>query len=130
MIEAADILAFDPARIELGAAVRAPKGNRMDRAALAAIEREVFIHDAQRLGPANRYVFGAIGRHPERSEEAPGNRAGPGVNEIVHIDSDVGLNGFGAAYRHPFHLLLAASGVYLRPQYLAATVHLSLSSTP
>src|SRR5215472_16097932 len=57
----------------------------MRRAALAAIERKLFIHDPNWQRLANRKLMGATNRLPEHPQVTPGQSSRSGVNEIVKI---------------------------------------------
>src|SRR4029453_14590032 len=57
----------------------------MRRAALAAIERKLFIHNPNPQRLANRKLMGATNRLPEHPQVAPGQSSRSGVNEIVKI---------------------------------------------
>src|SRR4029453_8201503 len=57
----------------------------MRRAALAAIERKLFIHDPNRQRLANRKLMGATNRLPEHPQVTPGQSSRSGGNEIVKI---------------------------------------------
>src|SRR4029453_16602194 len=57
----------------------------MRRAALAAIERKLFIHDPDRQRLANRKLMGATNRLPEHPQVTPGESSRSGVNEIFKI---------------------------------------------
>ncbi len=62
VIEAAQRIAFDPAGREPRAAMRADGIDEMGGAALAAVEGELFAHDADRHRAAGRQVHRAIER--------------------------------------------------------------------
>src|SRR5262247_1091776 len=57
----------------------------MCRAAVAAIERKLFIHDPNRQRLGNRKLMGATNRLPEHPQVTPGQSSRSGVNEIVKI---------------------------------------------
>ena len=79
MIGASQRIAFDLAKRQLGAAMRAAFGHHMRRAVFGTIEREILAEDMNRLGVARRDVRAAIDRLPERAKVAPGERARPGA---------------------------------------------------
>ncbi len=93
VIEAADAVALDPAVDERGLAMGTAVDQQMRRAALAAIEREIFAHHLY----AHRASRGEIGRArdrmPEPAQIAPGQGAGPDMRKI--------LIGAGAHRRYP-----------------------------
>ena len=66
-----------PSRSKLRAAVGAAGRDDVRRAVLAAIEREVLAHDADRLGVAGRQVGGVVDRLPEAAQVAAGQVPGP-----------------------------------------------------
>src|SRR5205814_972423 len=83
VVEAAQAVALHPARRELRAAVRAAEVHEVGDAALTAIEGELLAHDRDRFGVAGREVAGEIDRLPEAAQVAAGQRAGPGVDEVI-----------------------------------------------
>src|SRR5579885_3308238 len=85
VVEAADAVALHPAGAELGAAVGAAEGEEVGSAALAAIEGEVFAHDADGHGAAGRQLLRHIDRMPEPAEVASHQSAGPRVDEVTVV---------------------------------------------
>ncbi len=85
---AANPVVLDPADRELGLAVRAAKVDDVRFAAVAAIERELFAHDLDRLGPAGLQIFGAKNRMPKFSHVVARQCAGPGVVKIHEINHE------------------------------------------
>src|SRR5581483_10063351 len=77
VVEAADAVPLHPAGAELRPPVRAAKRHQVRRAALAAIEREVLAHDADRLRVAGRQIERVVDRLPEAAEIPSGERARP-----------------------------------------------------
>src|SRR5262245_25067700 len=66
------------------------KGDHVRRAAFAPIERKIFAHDSDRLGPTGVQVFGTINRMPEQTHVTTANRFRSRavlVHVAVHIDS-------------------------------------------
>src|SRR5262244_3544191 len=57
----------------------------MRRAALAAIERKLFIHDPNRQRLCDRKLMGTTNRLPEYPQVTPGQSSRSGVNEFVKI---------------------------------------------
>src|SRR6202035_5655211 len=82
VIEATDAVAFDPADRERGAPMRAARADDERRAALAAIQRKILVHDAQRHRAPGLKVIRPINRLPEHSHVAAGKCFGAGVDEI------------------------------------------------
>src|SRR6185312_2462809 len=82
MIEAADLLADDPAQRKLGLAMRAAILQQEGRAALAAIERVMLIEGEEAHRPPFLEIERAVDRLPEASEPASGERAGAGMGDI------------------------------------------------
>src|SRR5262249_18951596 len=85
VVEAADTIALDPAGRELRAPVRAARRDDVRGATLAAVEREVFAHDANRPGAAGGQVLGAGDRLPEAAKVAPGQGPRASVAEVLVI---------------------------------------------
>src|SRR6267142_1713069 len=94
VIQAAQRVALDPAEVQLRAAVRAAVVHYLGAARLAAVERVVLAHDADRLGMCLRQVFAAVDREPELAHEAPARGAGTRRGEI-------GLVPIGPAFGPP-----------------------------
>jgi len=82
VIDAAYVVALDPAEMHLRAAVRTAIGDDLRLAALAAVQREILAHDPDRLGPALRQILAAVHWHPEPPHEPPARRVGPGAPEV------------------------------------------------
>src|SRR5205085_3858316 len=82
VIDAADVVAFDPAQMHLRAAMRAAVVDDLRMARLAAVEREILAHDADRFGMSRRQILGAMHRDPEAPHEAPHRRPRPGTRQI------------------------------------------------
>src|SRR5262245_56918206 len=82
VIDAADRLILDPAEMQRRAAVRAAIGDDLRHACLRAVDREVFAHDAQRLGAAPRQVAAAAHRMPELAHENAARSSRPRGRDI------------------------------------------------
>jgi hypothetical protein len=76
VIEAAQSIALDPTGGELHAAMRAARLHQKYFAGLAAIEREILAHDAQRHRAAGFQIDAVIDRLPEPPQIAARGRAG------------------------------------------------------
>src|SRR5206468_9132357 len=76
VIEAADIVALDPAEVHQRAAVRAAVIKNLGAPRVAPIQGEVLSHDADRLRVPARQVFAAVHRDPELAHEFAARRAG------------------------------------------------------
>src|SRR5438105_5328792 len=68
--------------MKLGAAVRAAVIEDVRAAALAAVERVVLAHDADRLRVPGREIFAAMDGEPELAHEAPAGRARPRRGDV------------------------------------------------
>src|ERR1700683_4735378 len=87
MIDAADAVLFDPAEMPRRAAMRTVGIDDLRAARMAAIERKVLAHDADRLGMAGGQILAAIERVPELPHENTAGRAGArggDVRELRH----------------------------------------------
>src|SRR6185437_6573775 len=82
VIDAAYVVTLDPAEMHLRAAMRATIVDDLRGAALAAIDREILAHDADRPGLAGRQVLGAHHRHPEPTHETAHRCARAGAGEV------------------------------------------------
>src|SRR5205085_1890681 len=69
----------------LRSAVGTAIGDKVQRAALTAIERELLAHDADRFRVARRQVRRQVHRLPESTQVATGPRAGPRVGEVPRV---------------------------------------------
>src|SRR2546421_4529675 len=82
VVEAAHGVALHPAEMKLGAAVRAAVIEDVRAAALAAVQRVVLAHDADRLRVPGREIFAAMDGEPELAHEAPAGRARPRRGDV------------------------------------------------
>ena len=82
MIDAADIVALDPAQMHLRAAMRAAIGDHLRLAGCAAIKREILAHHADRFGVPLRQILRPHDRHPEAPHKRAHRRAGAGTGKV------------------------------------------------
>ena len=82
VIDAADVVAFDPAQMHLRAAMRAAVIDDLRLPGLSPVEREILAHDADRFGMPFRQILAAHDRHPEASHKAAHRRSRSGARQI------------------------------------------------
>src|SRR5207248_1791139 len=82
VVKAADRIALDPAEMELRTAMRAAIVEDLGAPGLAAIERVVLAHDADRLRVPGREVLAAVHCRPELPHELAARRAGPRRGDV------------------------------------------------
>ena len=83
VIDAADVVALDPAEMHLRAAMRAAIGNHLRPAGVAAVQGEILAHHADRFGVAPRQILGAHDRHLKAPHKRAHRRARAGPGKIV-----------------------------------------------
>ena len=83
VIEAAQRIALDPAGRQARAAMRAARVDEMRRSGPAAVEREVFAHDADGDGASRLQVDRVIDRLPELAQVTARGCTGSGAQAIL-----------------------------------------------
>src|SRR3954452_6309977 len=75
VIDAAYVVALDPAQMHLRAAMRAAIGDHLRPAGVAAVQGEILAHYADRFGVASRQILCAQHWHPEAPHKRAHRRA-------------------------------------------------------
>ena len=103
MVEAAYGVLLDPAGGELRAAMRAFRCERLSRAAFAAIEREILVHDLDRDGAAGLEVSRQIDRMPEEPQIAAHECVRAREQKILRPERRAVRSGGGRSVAHGFN---------------------------
>ncbi len=129
VIDAADVIVFDPTEMHHGAAMRTTLGDNLCLAGVSAVERIVLAHDPDRLGAPGGQVGAVVERDPELTHELAARRPRPCARDIDVGRADVGgARGLGARFRQRHGNLPVRRGAEFDGSALLSPVYLRTCS--